>query len=209
MRLGFSFILLTIATFSFGQKWVGIGLGGHLTDVDFTNSQGVKDSRIKGVPSTYASFYLLFDLGTVKRMDQPKSALALEVGYKRSNSKNTESPTLETWTMDNLSTSLAFRRFFQSKRTVDPYLGAGVNLDVLLGATQQEGFSQYDLTQDLRTLNLSAIAEAGISYFISREVYGILGTTYLRGLSNLEKADGQTVRINGFKVGVSVFFQLK
>jgi len=200
---------LAYGTLADAQAWVGIGLGGHLNDVSFFNSSGVKDERIQGILSTYFSFYLAHDLGQRRGPDISRNTLFFQAGYKKGVSRNKESSVLEKWTIDNLSTSLTFRRMIQSRRLVNPYLGAGLGVDLITGAAQQEGFEQYDLTDDLKRVNVSAIAEAGLTYFISHDIYGTLGASYLHGLTNLEKNPAQTAHVHGWKVGIDIFFQLK
>ncbi len=200
-------ILAFIGSFSYGQGWAGLGIGGHLTNVSFTNQQGVKDDRIKGVPSAYASFYFQLDLGGPKKNTDAKGALIFEAGYKRGSSKNKESTILEKWVMDFLSGSIQYRYLPGSKRSVNPYFEAGLFGDYLMAGVQQSGIEQYDLTEDIKNFNVGLIGGAGLSYFISSEAYGTLGLSYQRGLSNLEKGN-QTAHISGFKLGVSLFFKI-
>lgn len=205
-----NFIILLIllsAHLAHSQQWVGLGLGGHLTDVDFTNNAGEKDDRIKGIPSMYTSFFYQRDLGANKKESESRNSILLEAGYKKGTSKNSESTTLETWTMDFISVGMQFRHYVGTKSPVSPFFGIGGTLDYLFAGVQQEGLEQYDLTGDLKSINLGVVGESGLSYYIDQNVISTLSLSYTRGITNMEEGN-QTARISGFRLGLGIFFQL-
>lgn len=201
---------LIVGTTAHAQYWVGLGAGGNQNMIKYLDDEGVRDKGIQGVPSVYVSAFVQRALGSPKAYYQAAyiNAIVTEWGYKRGVVKNNNSSELDRTTLDNLSTTITFRHMRHSKSLVNLYFGGGVFADYLISGVQERGFEQFDLTEDFKKLNFGLVADAGITYWMSHEVYGTLGLSYAKGLRNLEKGD-QTLHINNIKIGIAVFFQLK
>jgi hypothetical protein len=200
---------LVVIHASWGQSWVGMDAGGHQSNVYYENSAGDQDKSIKGVPATYASIYYMHELvssGNSKKLyDMPDYLLTVEIGYKRAQSRDSDSNLLNRWTMDYFSTSVGVRHIVSTKKKIAPFIGAAISMDRLLSGVQQIGFEQYDLTDELSIFNLGLVGEGGLKYSINHDVLGTFGISYTYGLSDIEP-DEEKGRLSGFKVGVGIHF---
>jgi len=203
--------LFTIVAFhaSWAQSWVGIDVGVNQSNVYYENSNGEQDKMIKGVPASYASLYYMHELGNTKKSkklyDMPDYLLTVEIGYKRAQSRDSDSNLLNKWTMDYFSSSIGVRHIVSTKKKIAPFIGAAFSMDWLLSGVQQIGFEQYDLTTELSQLNLGIVGEGGLKYSINHDVLGTFGVSYTYGISDLEQNE-QRSRLSGFKVGVGIHF---
>jgi len=194
---------------SYGQSWVGLGVGANQSNVYFENSMGEQDETIKGIPSSYVSLYYMHELGSSKKTkklyDMPDYLMAIEIGYKRAQSRDSDSNTLNKWTMDYFSSTIGVRHIVSTEKKIAPFVGVGISMDWLLSGVQQIGFEQYDLTNELEKFNLGVVGEGGVKYSINHDVLGTLGVSYTYGLSDLEQND-QKSKLSGLKIGVGIHF---
>lgn len=198
-------MLLIIPSIAFAQQ-VGFSLGTTIQNLSYINSDGVKSDQLKGLPAASISFSYLQAL-------QAKGSFAnsvmAQVGYKGGHLKDKGSHLLTTWSMNFLSASAHFISQKKSKRKANPFFGAGIVSDFLMSGTQNRGFEQYDLTNDLKTLNLSAKILTGLSYTISKESSCSLDLSYMRGFRNMEKSAEQSALLHAWQLSATLFFQLK
>ncbi|MGL1886613.1 MAG: PorT family protein [Reichenbachiella sp.] len=208
--------LIPILLFAFitleanSQVSVGLGLGGNTTNARYKNGEGKLNANLNGMPGAYFSGVVQFNLGHEGSYFKNKrmNAFVLGVGYKKGQIKDKESAILKTWQLDYIASELLFRHYIKSKKKVNPYFGGGLFADYVISGIQQEGMVQYDLTQDIKSINFGLEAEIGIDYWISHEAFGTLGFAYCHGLSNLEMSD-ESLKIHTFKIGIAIFFSLQ
>lgn len=209
MKYVISIILLFSLHRTNAQRWVGVGIGANQSQLQYTNSLGIKDENLRGLPGVNASFFFLQRVSKKKaKRFPPKTILSTEFGYKSIKIKDTKSSLLSTWSLQYLTGNIILRKHINSKHAVNAFYGGGLALDYLLSGSQTEGFEQFDLTEDLKRSNTSLTAEFGITYFQSHDSFSELKFSYLRGLSNLEKSNDQKALLSAFKISGSVFFEL-
>ena len=205
-------LLLIFYTLSVhAQRRVGFSIGGNYSDIRFKNSAGDVNENLKGLPGASITAYYQFEIlkrKTEKRFN-PSNFLSPEIGYKSSQFSDKGSNVLTTWSLNYLSTGLAIKHYRNSKKTVNPFYGGGFITDFLISGVQSRGFEQYDLTENIKKINVSITAEAGLLYTISDNAHCSLSLAYLRGIYNLEKDPGQTAMIHAWKLSATVFFNLK
>ncbi|NBP67939.1 MAG: hypothetical protein EBU52_04275, partial [Cytophagia bacterium] len=151
-----------VSTVAMAQQ-IGFGLGTTIQNLSYTNSDGVKADQLTGLPAAAISFSYLYALKTKSAF---ANSMLAQLGYKGGHLKDEGSHLLTTWSMNFLSASAGFVSHHNSKRKTNPFFGAAIVTDVLISGTQNRGFEQYDLTDDLKILNLSAKIFTGLSYKI-------------------------------------------
>ena len=208
-RLTIMAVFIMTAKVMCAQGWAGIGIGTHQSNVYYENSNGDQDKSIKGVPASYVSLYYMHDFvsgGKQKKLyDMPDYLLVVEMGYKKAETRDSDSQTLSKWMMDYFSSALGVRHIISTGKRVAPFVGVAFSMDMLLSGVQQIGFEQYDLTEELEKQNFGIVGEGGVKYSINHDVLGTLRISYMQGLSNLEKSS-QLSRLSGLKVGVGIHF---
>jgi hypothetical protein len=196
-----------VSTVAVAQQ-IGFGLGTTIQNLSYTNSDGVKADQLTGLPAAAISFSYLQTLKT-KSKAAFSNSIMVQLGYKGGYLKDEGSHLLTTWSMNFLSASAGFVSHHNSKRKTNPFFGAGIVTDALISGTQNRGFEQYDLTDDLKILNLSAKIFTGLSYKISNEANCSLELNYLRGFRNMEKSAEQSAMLHAWQLSATLFFQLK
>jgi hypothetical protein len=201
--------LAVVPTIGFTQQ-VGFSLGTNMQNLAYTNSAGVKSEQLVGLPAASISFSYMQRLQKKSRSKAlQNNYLVLQAGYKTGQLKDKGSHLLTTWSMNFISGSLNFVSQHNTKRKTNPFYGAGVVNDLLISGTQNRGFEQYDLTNDLKSFNLSAKIFTGLSYRISDEANCSLELNYLRGLRNIEKSQGQSALLHAWQLSATLFLHLK
>jgi len=209
LRCIYTFFFAIFAHLAFSQSSVGLSIGGTFGQLKFENSEGVVDENLIGVPGAAASAYYFFDLGgVVTSASSGQNLLGVELGYKSSKFKDKASSQLTTWELQYITSRLLFRRITNSTNKARLFFGGGLAMDYLYGGTQNQGFSQFEITDALNALNVSLSAETGLTYIISSDTYATLRLGYLRGISNLEKDSSQQAFVHGFKLSMAIFFHL-
>jgi hypothetical protein len=190
---------------------VGFSIGGNFNRIRFKNSEGVVNGNLKGLPGAAVAICYQSEIlrSKTERRYKPTNFLSVELGYKSGQFTDKGSQVLTTWSLNYLSTGLAFKHYRSSKKNVNPFYAGGFISDFLISGVQSRGFEQYDLTEDIKKINLSITAEAGLLYTISDKAHCSLSLAYLRGLSNLEKDSDQKAMIHAWKLSATVFFNLK
>jgi len=204
------FFLVFYSLSAQAQNRVGFSFGGNFSQIRFINSDDVVNKDLKGLPGTTATFFYQHDISNKKKQKHAASNLAgFELGYKSNRLQNNASNLLTVWNMHYLTGSLTFRHNSNSKHKASPFYGGGLVVDYLMSGTQNRGFNQFDITEDLKPLNVSLTLETGLMYHISDEANASLRLAYLRGLANLEKDPGQQAYIHAWRLSIAVFFNLK
>jgi len=193
-----------------GQSWVGFSFGGNFSQIRFKNSDGAVNIDLQGLPGTTATIFYQRDIAKNKKVRYSATNLiGFELGYKSNRIQDNASGLLTIWNMHYLTGSLTFRHNSNSKRKANPFYGGGLVLDYLMSGTQNRGFNQFDITEDLKPLNLSLTLETGLKYHISDEVNASIRLAYLRGIANLEKDPGQQAYIHAWRLSIAIFFKLE
>lgn len=187
---------------------IGFGLGTTIQNLSYTNSDGVKADQLTGLPAAAISFSYLHTLKTKSKAAFSNSIMA-QLGYKGGHLKDEGSHLLTTWSMNFLSASANFISQHNSKKRANPFFGVGIVNDVLISGTQNRGFEQYDLTDDLKVLNVGAKIFTGLSYKISNEANCSLELNYMRGFRNMEKSADQSALLHAWQLTATLYFQLK
>ncbi|MEO9966225.1 MAG: outer membrane beta-barrel protein [Reichenbachiella sp.] len=202
-------LMLCGCAISKAQHSVGLGLGANLSQINFKNSEGEKDDRIKGEIGFGVHFtgQKTINYSRRNKAKTGDNVIELKVGFEQISFRNKENNILQSWKMNNLSTTLMFKHFGSQESAVYPFFGAGVYMDYMIGGTQESGLEQYDLTAYLERKNLGVLANVGVAYYISAESSATLGFTYARGLSDLEPAE-QSLTIGDFKIEVTLLFHI-
>lgn len=191
------------------QSSVGFSFGANFGQVRFKNSDGVLDESLKGKPGASATLFYFLQLANKGKKNRAfANLLGVEAGYKFNKFEDKESSLLTTWDMQLLTGQLTFRHVRLSNHRVNLFFGGGLAVDYLIAGTQTQGFSQFDITEDLNKVNLSLTAETGLKYDISSDAYTTLRLGYLRGLSNLEKDPDQQTFVHAIRLSIAVFFYL-
>lgn len=203
-------LLIFYALSAHTQSRVGFSIGGNYNTIRFKNSAGEVNDNLKGLPGAAITMYYQVEVlkSKIEKRFKPSNLLSVELGYKSGHFSDKGSQVLTTWSLNYLSTGLAFKHYRSSKKSVNPFYGGGFISDFLVSGVQSRGFEQYDLTDDIKKINLSITAEAGLLYTISDKSHCSLSLAYLRGLSNLEKDPGQKAMIHAWKLSAAVFFNL-
>jgi len=205
--LPFTLLLSSFSTRA--QTSVGFSFGGNFSQVRFTDSNGNLNKNLKGLPGSTASIYYLFDLVKGKKLkNAATNYLGVEAGYKSSKFEDVANNLITSWQIQYLSAQFLFRHATNSLRKANLFYGGGFVTDFQIAGTQNQGFSQYDITEDLKPINLSITAEAGIKYDVSDDAAATLRFSYLRGLTNVEKDESQTAFIHSVGISAAVFFYL-
>lgn len=211
-RMRYVIILLVLVSFQVGwsQTSVGFSIGGTMGQLRFKDTaEGKSRTHLSGVPGLTATAFYFLDLGPRYRlMSNAYNTLGVEVGYKSHNFIDRANSLVTMWNLQYATGQLLYRYTAKSDGDVRPFLGGGLAVDYLYAGTQSTGFSQFNLVDDLLPLSYSLVAEAGISYTVSGEAYATLRLGYLRGLSNVEKDEGQQAMIDSFRLSVTLFFNL-
>lgn len=203
-------ILLIVTPVVAYSQQLGFNLGTNLQNLAYENSSGVKSAQLIGLPAATISFSYLHNLpGKGKSKGSWNNYLIAEVGYKGGQLKDKGSHLLTTWSMNFLSGSLNFVSQLNTKRKANPFFGAGIVSDLLISGTQNRGFEQYDLTNDLKSVNMSAKIFTGLLYHISDEASCAIQVNYLRGLLNIEKSQGQPALLHAWQLSATLFLELK
>ncbi|MCF6359232.1 MAG: PorT family protein [Cyclobacteriaceae bacterium] len=208
MKYIFLVIILTLSLLSNAQQSVGFSLGGNFSNVKFKNSSGVVDKNLKGLPGITATMLYSLKLNEQTKKKQSAHLLGIEAGYKSSKFEDKENSLLTTWQMQYITSVLTYRYSPNFLSKTGLFFGGGLSYDFLLSGSQTQGFSQFDITEELSRVNLSINIETGIRYNISDEAYTTLLVSYLRGLNNLEKDLNQQATIHSFRVAATVFFRI-
>jgi len=201
--------LLLTGFFTYGQKtWVGFSIGANHSQLRYKNTKGVLDENLKGIPGGTASIFLQTQVFDKKKSARYPAAtlLSTEIGYKSTKIKDKASTILTTWSLHYLTANLTLRRKANSKKKVNPFYGGGLVADWFASGTQNLGFEQYDLKEELQPLNFSITAEAGLTYFVGDDSFGTLGLSYLRGISNLETSPDEQALLHSIKISMAIFF---
>jgi|GEM_PF-3031826 len=209
MKYLFLFLLPVFSLPIYAQSWVGFSFGGNFSQVRFTNSDGVVNKNLKGLPGTTATVFYQRSISKEKKMYSATNLIGFELGYKSSRVQDKASSLLTIWNMHYLTNSLTFRHNSNSKRKANPFYGGGVVLDYLMSGTQNRGFNQFNITEDIKPLNVSVTVETGLNYHISDDANTTLRLAYLRGLANLEKDPSQQAYIHALRLSITLFFNLK
>lgn len=203
------FFLLTSPIIGCAQH-LGFSLGTNVQNLSYTNSDGVKSEQLVGLPAAVISFSYLHTFNAKSKSKTIfNNSIALQLGYKGGQLKDKGSHLLTTWSMNFLSGSLNFVSQYGTKRKTNPFYGVGIVNDLLISGTQNRGFEQYDLTNDLKALNLSAKIFTGLSYRISDEASCSLELNYLHGLRNIERNQKQSALLHAWQLSATLFLQLK
>lgn len=208
MRVALIVILSLTSLSGSTQSWVGLGIGASTSRLEFTGTDGIRNRDLAGLPGVSTSFFYQQKVSKKNQKKfSSKTVLSTELGFKSARIKDRESSLLTTWSMQYLTGNLTLRRRVGSKHKVNSFYGVGLFTDYLLSGTQNKGFEQFDLTNDLRRRVAGVIAEFGLSYYHSDDSYSTLKLSYLHGISNLEKDPGQKAFLYVLKISASVFFE--
>ncbi|MEQ9402891.1 MAG: hypothetical protein RIM99_04845 [Cyclobacteriaceae bacterium] len=190
------------------QHFGGFGLGGSMAMLDFTNEEGIVNKDLKGIPGVTASFLLQYTLKQATGSKfAPRTSLTWKSGYANHNLKDKSNNVVSRWSMHYWSNSLTVFRHLDSRQKVNPYFGAGLFSEFLTGGTQTLGFEQYDLTEFVNRLNWGASIDLGISYRTANDAFSTMGINYSRGLTNLDKDEGQEALLHHFQIYVTTLFE--
>lgn len=202
------FWLLSLSAIS--QNWVGLGIGASTSKLMFTDTNGLRNRDLVSLPGASASFFYHHRISKENwRRFSSTTVLSAETGFKSARIKDRESSLLTTWALQYLTGNLTIRRNVGSKHKVNMIYGAGLFADYLMSGSQSKGFEQFDLTNDLNRRAAGLITEFGVSYYQSDDSYSTLVLSYLHGMSNLEKDEGQVATLHLLNISVSVFFEFR
>ncbi|MEM7297377.1 MAG: hypothetical protein AAF391_03825 [Bacteroidota bacterium] len=204
-------ILLFFPGLLAGQQRLGFGIGTTQSFLRFSSDTGSATNDLVGTPGVTASVFYQINLSSYKgaRGSKPGNYVSLEAGIKSSKLKDKQSTIATTWDIRYISGTLTYRRQKNSKGKVGPFYGAGLVYDVLLSGTQNRGVEQFNLKNELNSVNLGATVEAGLRYYVSSESVTTVRISYVRGFSNLEKDSGQSAYLDTIRLSIAMFFDLE
>ena len=206
MRITFVFLFFALTNTLTAQHAVGPSIGGTLSGIHYVNSSGKRLSNLKGAPGFVAAigYHRQFS----GRQKSIRSCFTADIGYQTINIRDAESHIATTWTLRYAFASFGYRLINEKGKRVNPYAGAGAEFAYLSGGSQQRGFEEYNITENLRPVNISAVIDGGIFYNISDEAYCVFAIGYHRGLSNIEKDATQKATVSAARITMAVYFQL-
>jgi len=214
MKRLFIIIAITLSSHLSAQTWLGVGFGSHVSNPYFKNSEGIENTGLKGSSSFYASGFYMKNLSTKSNIRAkreinryPRNVIFAEFGYKRSSFQDEQTNLQSEWNLDFASSAVGFLHHFKSKGLFGPYVGISAVADLLTRSTQTIGFQEFDIKDELAPLNVGVAPMFGIYYRANHDVMAYLNGSYTAGISNLED-EGQTSRIGGLKLGLSILFKI-
>jgi hypothetical protein len=206
LRSFFIFISVVIPTCLCAQHSVGPSIGGTLSGLRYITSSGQRLSNLKGAPGFIAA--IGYQHESSGKSKTARTCFSADLGYQTINFRDSESHIATTWALRYTFAAVGFRLVNSKNKRVHPYAGASVAVGFLSGGSQQRGFEQYNITDNLRPINFSAGVDGGIFYNISDEAYCLFSIGYQRGLSNIEKDPQQRATVNAARVAMAVYFRL-
>lgn len=195
---------VSIATFSFSQKKLSVGIFGGPTysTFSFVNSQGVDES------SNY-KFISQSTFGIQLNIKNSKHNLRPSLGLRQAGAKSTLGTTPMTWSLNYLDLEAAYLYEVIQKKSLGISIGAGLYGGYLIGGEQTIGTKTYSLNEEeaFNPIDFGARAMNNIRFSItqSMSVFGEYQFGY--GLSQIEndETDQQTRNRNqAIKVGLTI-----
>lgn len=206
IRLLFLFATMKIAC---QAQNIGFGLGGNISALTF-KSEDATTQQIRGLPGVNFQVSLSQDLGDQKagfsRYRDELNQLFFALGYKSFRLEDAQSPVISNWTMHYLTSQFGFRSHFSGAAKTNLFYTLGGSLDYLVGGTQVNGFTRFEISETLKNYNAGAFGELGLKYSISDESYTTISLAYLRGIANLEKDEAQIARLHSWQITVAIHF---
>lgn len=202
-------LLLTIGH-ACAQSKVSFSIGSNYSQVRFRNSAGDLNENLRGLPAAKISlaYEHALEKANARKEFDPSDHIGVSLGYKSGQFKDKASHVLTTWTTNYISVGVDYFHRTGSKKPIHFMYGGGLVNDFLTSGVQSRGFEQYDLSQDIRAKNFSAALHTGLFYRISDFSQCALKLSYLKGLTNIEKDENQTARLNAWQLSAVVFFDL-
>jgi hypothetical protein len=206
LRIFLIFISIITTTNLRAQHSVGPSIGGTLSGLRYITSTGQRLSNLKGAPGFIAA--IGYQHESPGKSKAPRKCISADLGYQTINFRDSESHIATTWALRYTFATVGFRLLNTKNKRVHPYAGISVAVGLLSGGSQQRGFEQYNITENIRPINVSAGIDGGILYNISDEAYCLFSIGYQRGLSNIEKDPQQRATVNVARVAMAVYFRL-
>lgn len=204
--------LLYFLFFPFGliaQSGIGFGAGGNIGNVKFREGGKSTEHELRSLPgSVIAISYHLALAGGKTKKGKSAQHIVLDASYKSVSVKDNSSHLLTTWSFGFLSFAPNYQYTLVSKKRVTPFFSGGLAIDYLVNGMQSRGFEQYDLTNEIRRVNVSANVAAGLKYQVSENAHTSLHLGHLRGLRNLETDVNQTAYLHGWQLSAAIVFEL-
>jgi hypothetical protein len=203
-------VLLCLSLPVSAQTWCGLGASGNLGTITYQNSQFEKHENLKGYPGAAISFlYLTRIPGTLpQKAYAPNDLLTTEVGYKSTHIKD-ESTHLTTWSFNYLTGSIGARHYHKPKEVMNFYFGGGIVADLLLTGTQLNPSGQYDLTRDIRRVNIGVAADVGVHYRVTEDNFCSIGIGYQRGIRSVEKDRNLRAWFHSWRITIAMVVSVK
>jgi len=193
----------------YAQSGIGFGAGGNIGHVKFREGGQRTEHELGSLPGSVIaiSYHVALASGKTKK---GKSAqhVVLDASYKSVSVKDNSSHLLTTWSFGFLSFAPNYQYTLVSKKRVTPFFSGGFAIDYLVNGMQSRGFEQYDLTDEIRRVNVSATLAAGLKYQVSENAHTSLRLGHLRGLRNLENDADQTAYLHGWQLSAAIVFEL-
>ena len=196
--------ILSIATLSFSQKKLSVGIFGGPTysTFSFVNSQGVDES------SNY-EFIGQSTFGIQLNIHNSKHNLRPSLGLRQAGAKSTLGTIPMTWSLNYLDLEAAYLYELVQKKSLGLSIGAGLYGGYLIGGEQTIGTKTYSLNEEeaFNPIDFGVRAMTNIRFSITQtmSVFGEYQFGY--GLSQIEndETDQQTRNRNqAIKIGLTI-----
>ena len=196
--------ILSIATLSFSQKKLSVGIFGGPTysTFSFVNSQGVDES------SNY-EFIGQSTFGIQLNIHNSKHNLRPSLGLRQAGAKSTLGTIPMTWSLNYLDLEAAYLYELVQKKSLGLSIGAGLYGGYLIGGEQTIGTKTYSLNEEeaFNPIDFGVRVMTNIRFSITQtmSVFGEYQFGY--GLSQIEndETDQQTKNRNqAIKIGLTI-----